>query len=205
MLREPGLLTHELERARGGAWLPQVLQERRAALETALSQLERQQARLLDVYVAGVIEREEFVRKREEVTRRQEGLTKQLHQLEVQAQQYVDTAKLAAGIEEFCGRVAHSLEDLNFEQRRKLVELLIDCVIVGDETVEIRYVVPTSSKGEDVPFCHLHSNYLHQSRRRLELPLPRHRPRGQSGRFDAERTSRYGCGQALLQGGARGG
>jgi hypothetical protein len=25
---------------------------------------------------------------------------------------------------------------------------------------QIRYVVPTSSKGEEVPFCHLHSNYL---------------------------------------------
>lgn len=122
--------------------------------------MERQQARLLDVYVAGVIEREEFERKREEVRKSQEGLRKQLRQLEVQAQQHVDTAKLAEGLEAFCARVAGSLDDLSFEQRRKLVELLIDCVIVGDGMVEIRYVVPTSSKGEEVPFCHLHSNYL---------------------------------------------
>ncbi len=174
VLRAPRLLTHALERARGGAWLPQVLQERRRAVEGVLTQLERQQTRLLDVYVAGVIEREEFERKREEVGKSQEGLRKQLRQLELQAQQHVDTAKLAEGIEGFCARVERSLDSLDFGQRRKLVELLIDCVIVGDGTVEIRYVVPTSSKGEEVPFCHLHSNYLHQGWGRLAVPVSGH-------------------------------
>ena len=78
----------------------------------------------------------------------------------MQAQHHVDTAKLAKGIEDFCAWGDRSLDSLDFGQRRKLVELLIGCVIVGDGTVEIRYVVPTSSKGEEVPFCHLHSNYL---------------------------------------------
>jgi site-specific DNA recombinase len=77
----------------------------------------------------------------------------------------MDTAKLAEGIEDFCARVAGALDDLKFEQRRKLVELLIDCVIVGDGMVEIRYVVPTSSKGEEVPFCHLQSNYPRDAQR----------------------------------------
>ncbi len=110
----------------------------------------------------GVIEREEFERKREELAKRQAGLRKQLHQMEVQAQQHVDTANLVAGIEGFCGRVHGSLDTLDFEQRRKLVELLIDCVIVGDDTVEIRCVVPTGPKGENIPFCHLRCDYLYQ-------------------------------------------
>jgi hypothetical protein len=37
-----------LERARGGAWLPQQLQARQATIHQALGQLERQQQRLLD-------------------------------------------------------------------------------------------------------------------------------------------------------------
>ncbi len=172
VLREPALLTHELERARGGAWLPQVLQERRTTVEVALAQVERQQARLLDIYLAAIIEREEFERKRAELAKTQEGLTKQLRQLEAQAQQHVDTAKLAAGIEAFCARVAGTLETLDFAQRRKLVELLIDCVIVGDGTVEIRYVVPTGPKGEDVPFCHLRCDHLYQGRWQMAVPLP---------------------------------
>ena len=180
MLREPALVTHELERARGGAWLPQALQARQHTVRAALSQVLRQQERLLDVYLAAVIGREEFERKRQELMRTQEGLTRQLRQLEAQAQQQIDTANLAAGIETFCARVQATLDQLTFAQRRQLVELLIDCVIVDDGTVEIRYVVPTSPKGETSPFCHLRSDHIHQSWWGLDVPLPRHRSRWQS-------------------------
>jgi hypothetical protein len=52
------------------------------------------------------------------------------------------------------------LADATFEQKRRLVELLIDRVIVIDEEVEIRYVIPTSSDGPHQPFCHLRTDYL---------------------------------------------
>ncbi len=54
-----------------------------------------------------------------------------------------------------------SLENATFEQKRQLVELLIDRVIVTDGEVEIRYVIPTSPSSEKVRFCHLRSDYLH--------------------------------------------
>jgi site-specific DNA recombinase len=49
---------------------------------------------------------------------------------------------------------------LTFAQRRQLVELLIDRVVVNDAQVEIRYVVPTGPKGETTPFCHLRLDYF---------------------------------------------
>ena len=75
-------------------------------------------------------------------------------------QDQVDTASLAEGIEAFCERVQRTLDQLTVAQRRQLVELLIDCVIVSDSTVEIRYVVPTSQKGEGTPFCRLRSDHI---------------------------------------------
>ena len=140
----------------------------------ALNHVRRQQERLLDVYLAEVIEREEFERKRQELARMQEGLRRQLRQLEAQVQDQMDTASLAEGIEAFCERVRQTLDQLTFAQRRQLVELLIDCVIVSDSTVEIRYVVPTSQKGERTPFCHLRSDHIHQGAQALALPLSRH-------------------------------
>ncbi|MDP9309779.1 MAG: recombinase family protein [Chloroflexota bacterium] len=174
ILREPGLIRHELNRARGGAWLPQTLQARRKTVTEALKQVRRQQERLLDVYLAAVIEREEFERKRQELVRTQEGLSRQLRQLEAQVQEQMDTANLAAGIEAFCERIQSSLDHLTFAQRRQLVELLIDCVIVSDDTVEIRYVVPTSEKGEGTPFCHLRSDHIRQGFGRVEVSVPRY-------------------------------
>ena len=165
VLSDPALITHELERAQMGVWLPQALHARRQTLRDVLAQLERQQARLLDLYLAEVIEREEFARRRKEVAQSQQGLTQQLRQLDTQAQQHVNVAALSQGIEAFCQRLQPTLDQLTFAQRRQLVELLIDRVIVNDTQVEIRYVVPTGPKGETTPFCHLRLDYLH-------LPAP---------------------------------
>ena len=169
VLTEPALMTHELERAQRGEWLPQALQARRQTLRDVLAQLERQQARLLDLYLAEVLEREEFERKRKEVAQSQHGLTQQLRQLDAQAQQHVDVTALAQGIEAFCKRTQPTLDNLTFVQRRQLVELLIDRVIVNDSQVEIRYVVPTGPKGETTPFCHLRLDYFDLEPRPIQL------------------------------------
>jgi site-specific DNA recombinase len=137
-----------------------VLRARQKTVTDALGHLERQRTRLLDIYVAGIITREEFEHKHHALTGQQEGLRQQQRQLEAQAQQHLDTVKLAQSITAFCARLGPVLDQLDFAQQRQLVELLIDCVIVSDEQVEIRYVIPTGPQGEAVPFRHLRSDYL---------------------------------------------
>ncbi len=61
----------------------------------AIGQLERQQARLLEAYLAEIITRDEFERKRHELTRTRDGLNHQLRQLDAQAQKHIDLAALA--------------------------------------------------------------------------------------------------------------
>lgn len=160
MLSDPILITQELERAQAGEWLPQALHARRQTIGETLAQVERQQARLLEVYLAEIIERDEFERKRQELTRTHQGFTQQLRQLETQAQKQVETAGIAKGVETFCHRIQPTLETLTFAQRRQLVELLIDCVIVDNGKVEIRYVFPITPNGEQTRFCHLRLNHL---------------------------------------------
>src|SRR5712691_9082627 len=160
VLTQPALITHELQRAQGGAWLPQALQARQCTLREVLAQIERQHVRLLDVYLAEVIGREEFERKRHELTQTQQSVSQQLRQIEAQAHQQVDVLALAHGIDAFCHRLGPTLDHLTFTQRRQLVALLIDRVIVNDGQVEIRYVMPTGPKGETVPFCHLRLDYF---------------------------------------------
>jgi hypothetical protein len=53
-------------------------------LAKSLKQLERQQERLLEVYLGEVIEREEFQQKRRELSNTQNALHRQLRQLEAQ-------------------------------------------------------------------------------------------------------------------------
>jgi site-specific DNA recombinase len=57
-------------------------------------------------------------------------------------------------------RVQQGLTDATFEQKRQLIELLIDRVVVTGEEVEIRYVIPTSPHSEQTRFCHLCLDYF---------------------------------------------
>ena len=59
----------------------------------------------------------------------------------------------------FCERVRQGLEQADFGHKRELLELLIDRVIVTDETVEIRYAIPVGPEGEREPFCLLRTDY----------------------------------------------
>jgi hypothetical protein len=63
-------------------------------------------------------------------------------------------AGLAASVEAFRARVQGGLADANFEQRRQLVLLLVERVVVTEAEVEIRYVLPTGPKNEHVCSWH---------------------------------------------------
>src|SRR5919199_5445347 len=69
-------------------------------------------------------------------------------------------AELTASLEAFRERVQRGLAQASFEQRRELVLLLIDRVIVTNADVEIRYALPTSRESEHVRFCHLRKDYF---------------------------------------------
>jgi len=161
ILSQPESITDALRRAHGGQWLPQELKARQESLRQGRSALGRQLERLTEAYLGEVIPLAEYQRRRQDLERREEALASQERQLRAQSRQRMELAGVADSIEDFCGRVHSGLADATFEQRRKLVELLIDRVIVRDEEVEIRYVIPTDPSSEQVRFCHLRSDYLH--------------------------------------------
>ena len=159
-------IRNALQRAYAGQWLPQELKGRLKTMDKAIAHVERQKRRLLDAYLGGVLELPELERKRKELDGRSNTLLAQKRQLEASANERIELAKIAASIEQFCKQVKEGLSKATFEQKGALVELLIDQVIVADEEVEIRYVVPTSPEGPHHPFCHLRSDYLDGGPRR---------------------------------------
>src|SRR5438876_4075587 len=160
LVTDPAQVARALDRAQGGAWLPQELHARQTAIRQALGQLDRQQQRLLDAYLAEIIALAEFQRKRDELDRRRAALAAQQRQLDAAASQRLELQAVADGIEAFCQAIRTGLATATFEQRRLLAELLIDRVIVTDDQVEIRYVLPTSPDGPHRPFCQLRKDHL---------------------------------------------
>ena len=160
LLGEPGPLATAVARAHGGAWLPQELQARRETLRRGQVQLRQQLERLTDAYLRAVIPLDEYERRRRDLEQRVSALARQEEQLRDDTERQRQLAGLAASLEAFRERVRCGLAQASFEQRRQLVLLLIDRVVVTDADVEIRYVLPTSPESEHVRFCHLRKDYF---------------------------------------------
>jgi len=160
VLMHPESLGHALQRAHGGHWLPQELQARRENLRKARTAISQQIGRLTDAYLHEVIPLAEYERRRRELEDKDQSIAKQETQLDREAANQTALAVPCVGLEEFCKRIQAGLDNATFEQRRRLVELLIDRVIVNDEEVEIHYVIPTIPASEAVRFCHLRIAYF---------------------------------------------
>jgi len=81
-------------------------------------------------------------------------------QLEAQVERQREMAGIVTSIEAFCQRVGAGLAETTFEQKRTLVELLIDRVLIANGDVEIRYAIPTALHGETTCFCQLRKDYF---------------------------------------------
>jgi site-specific DNA recombinase len=160
LMTHPEIIIEALQRAQAGAWLPQELQARRENLRRGQVALQNQLERLTEAYLHEIIPLAEYQRRRAELERKQQGLEEQEKQLTQQVHRQNELAGLVTSLEAFCHRVHLGLENASFEQKRRLVELLIDRVVVKDGDVEIRYVFPTTQASETIRFCHLRKDYF---------------------------------------------
>jgi site-specific DNA recombinase len=144
LLSEPLVLQDAVQRAREG-WLN--ADERSARvhdLRHRRAQVQRQIERLVDAYQAEAITLEELQVRRARLTDRLAELDRQQQHLTAECVQHDHLQGLTQRVEDFRAAMAQGLDHASFEQRRALVELLIERVVVDGSDVEIRYVIPLS-------------------------------------------------------------
>jgi site-specific DNA recombinase len=161
LLTHPEWIAYALQRAHGGYWLPQELQARKEALRKGQESVAQQLERLTEAYLQSVIPLAEYQRRRHDLEQKQQALSTQEQQLEVQVDRHGQLAEMVQSIAAFCQRVQAGLAQATSAQKRTLVELLIDRVLVANGDVEIRYAIPTHPRGEMTRFCQLRKDYLH--------------------------------------------
>jgi site-specific DNA recombinase len=160
VLTHPEQIAAELARVQGGAWLSQELQARRENLRKGRFSVQQQCDRLTDAYLRAIIPLDEYERRRRDLEQKDQALAEQEALLSGEAERQIALSGLASSIDAFCRRVEEGLATATFEQKRELILLLIDRVIVTDGKVEIRYVIPTTSASEHIRFCHLRKDYF---------------------------------------------
>ena len=110
--------------------------------EAHLRRLSREQTRLVDAYQAGVIELEELEERRAKIAQSREALGTQYYQQAQLRRQAVQAREVLEDLETFCQRIDARLEDATFEEKQSILQLLIERIIVGEDTLEIRHIIP---------------------------------------------------------------
>ncbi len=160
VLQHPELVAQALERAHSGAWVPKELRRRQATLRGVRASLARQRQRLLEAYLAEVIDLDTFQRQDRALAGQEADLLARQREVAAQGEQLVQVNAIAQSMTKVLHQLRVGLDQAGFEQRRQLVELLIDRVVVTDGHVEIRYVIPTTDHSTKTRFCHLRTDYF---------------------------------------------
>jgi site-specific DNA recombinase len=85
--------------------------------------------------MGGVIRLEEYARRRRELEEKTEAFESQERELGQQTDRRAELSGMVSRVEDYCRRVSEALAGASFEQKRRLVELLIDRVIVTEAEV----------------------------------------------------------------------
>ena len=116
VLTQPEHIADALQRAHGGLWLPHELQTQQANLQRAEQYLAAQQERLLEAYLASIIDLPEFERKRQDLVHKQDILHQQQAQLNSSLAQRRELTQVTQSIDQFCQTVRPVLDQASFEQ-----------------------------------------------------------------------------------------
>jgi site-specific DNA recombinase len=144
LLSEPAVLHDAIQRFRDGWLSGEERQAHRRDLRRRRAQIQRRIERLVDAYQAEALTLEELQTRRGHLETRFAELLHDEQVLEAETVQRDHFQNLAARVDDFRAAISDGLEHADFSQRRALVELLVDRVVVDGSDVEIRYVIPLS-------------------------------------------------------------
>jgi hypothetical protein len=104
-----------------------------------LKRLSREESRLVDAYQVRIIELQE---RQAKIAQRRKALTAHYDQQAQLRRQAAQAREMLEDLKTFCGRINARLDDATFEEKQSILQLLIERIIVGEDTLEIRHVIP---------------------------------------------------------------
>jgi len=113
-------------------------------LERSLAVLKREEGRLVDAYQGQVIELEELRERRSAIGQRRKELRADVKRVEQELGKLQRHGSIREGIALLTKKLAGSLEELTFEEKQKIIQLLVEEIRVHAGHVEIHYIMPLS-------------------------------------------------------------
>jgi site-specific DNA recombinase len=140
LLRNPSLLAD--------AWQSEIQTEDTAPdevtrLETRQRALQKQWTRLLDAFQDGLLDKDELAQRKTRFDVERENLTQRLHHLVRQNRRQQAKTQMLDDFATFCQKMLSSLTNPTPEVKQEVIRLLIDHILVEDDTIVIKHIIPT--------------------------------------------------------------
>jgi site-specific DNA recombinase len=143
LLSDPEVLRMQYEQGRGDPAVDVRAEQERARLERKLTALDREVTRLIDAYQAEVIELADLAERRHRIEDHGRMLRERVREIEQQRADRAAELRLLEGVDAFCASVRGAMEEPSFEVQQKVIQLVVNRMVVEDSRVIIEHVVPT--------------------------------------------------------------
>jgi site-specific DNA recombinase len=120
------------------------LSEQGQKLATQVKLANTEMTRLLDAYQAGTIELPELQKRRRLVDAKLDTLHREKELLEKMAREQKQEGDVRRDLEEFRALVSGRVQHSSFEDKQKLMRMVLDKVVVKDWRVDVHYNIPLS-------------------------------------------------------------
>jgi hypothetical protein len=112
------------------------------SLQKKLTELDREEHRLIDAYQAELIELDQLERRQRLLRQRREHLRATLEATHGEHTVALQRAELELSVERFTRSICGPLATLGFEDRQRLVRTVIDRVMVEEGHIDIHFAIP---------------------------------------------------------------
>lgn len=144
LLRDPQLLLEQYQLRQDQDYgAPQQQEQQR--LERRLVALKDEKQRLLDAFQAGLMELQVLKERSQRLAEEGARLRQRVEALKQQRQEQQRQATLGATVEDFCRNFSSALDNPSFETKQRILNLVVDKILVWDDQITIKHMIPTSN------------------------------------------------------------
>ena len=154
LLADPARLLAQFERFAAGADRDgQRAEASERPIAARLDRLARAEQRLVDAYQAEVISLPELSERRRSLAEQRCALEQQLAASGMLRREQIKARAVLDDLTAFCARIHGRLDAASFADKQIILQLVVDRIIVHDDSLEIRHVIPLHSPppGRDGP------------------------------------------------------
>jgi site-specific DNA recombinase len=143
LLSDPAVLRAQYEQGHGDPAVDVRAEQERVRLERKLATLDREVTRLVDAYQAEVIELTELAERRRRIEDHGRMLRERVREIAQQRSERSAELRLLEGVDAFCTSVREAMEEPSFTVQQKVLQLVVNRIVVEDSQVIVEHVVPT--------------------------------------------------------------